>query len=146
MQNNSLLSWCKENRDMAVEALRIYLGLGLIIKGVQFISDDELAAEFINQTTIPFVEYFSIHIVITVHIAGGVLLALGLITRVAALIQVPILFGAVFFVHLQQGLFTKAQNLEFVILVLFLLLFFTVYGGGRLSLDEVLDRRKNIRD
>jgi putative oxidoreductase len=71
------------------------------------------------------------------------LLAIGLITRIAALIQVPILFGAIFFVHMQQGLFSRQQDLEFVILVLFLLLMFAVYGGGRLSVDYVLEKRRN---
>jgi uncharacterized membrane protein YphA (DoxX/SURF4 family) len=139
---HSWLSWLRENREMAIEVLRIYLGIGLLIKGIQFMTNEEQAAEYMAMITFPFFEFLSIHVVAMVHIAGGFLLAIGLITRLAALIQVPILMGAVFFVHLQQGLFTKAQNLEFVILVLFLLLVFVVYGGGRLSIDHVLEKRR----
>lgn len=135
-------SWLDENREMAVEALRIYLGIGLILKGIQFVMNESLADEYFSLVTIPFFEFLSIHVVVVVHIAGGFLLAIGLVTRAAALIQVPVLLGAILFVHMQQGLFTKAQNLEFVILVLFLLLFFVVYGGGRLSVDYVLKGRK----
>lgn len=127
---------------MSIEILRIYLGIGLLIKGIQFMSNSEQAREYMSMVTLPFFEFLSLHVIAVVHIAGGLLLAIGLITRIAALIQVPILAGAVFFVHLQQGLFTKAQNLEFVILVLFLLLVFVVYGGGSLSVDHVLERRK----
>ena len=140
-QKNSMLTWLDENRDMCVEALRIYLGLGLMLKGMQFILNKELAAEYMNQLSLPFFNFLAVHIVVVVHLAGGLLLALGFITRIAALIQVPVLFGAVFFVHLQHGLFQKAQNLEFVILVLFLLLFFSAYGGG--TVDSV-DTGQNV--
>lgn len=140
-QNSSLLSWCKNNREMAIEFLRIYLGLSLFIKGLQFIINQEYAQEYMTLVTIPFFEYLSMHVVSTVHIAGGLLMTIGLITRAAALIQAPILLGAIFFVHLQQGLFTKSQSLELVILVFFLLLVFAIYGGGRLSVDYILDKR-----
>jgi|SRR5579871_12160 len=135
------IAWLKDNRAMAIEVLRIYLGLALLIKGIQFIVNPELAAEYANMIRFPFFEFLSMHIVAVVHIAGGFLLAIGLITRIAALIQIPILFGAVFFVHFQQGLFTKSQDLEYVILVLFLLLVFFVYGGGRLSVDYYIVKR-----
>lgn len=141
-QPNSKLLWFKENREMAIEVLRIYLGIGLFIKGIQFMVNEEQAREYMAMVTIPFFEFLSMHVIAILHIAGGLLLAIGLISRVAALIQVPILFGAVFFVHFQQGLFTKEQNLEFVLLVLVLLLTFVVYGGGRLSLDYVIEQRQ----
>lgn len=141
-KNSGLLSWLKENREIAIEILRIYLGIALFIKGIQFMLNPEVAQEYLDMTNIPFFKFLSVHIVAMVHIAGGALMAIGLITRIAALIQVPILLGAVLFVHLQQGLFTRAQNLEFVILVLFLLLVFTIYGGGVFSIDKILERRE----
>lgn len=142
VQQDNTWVWLKDNRDMCIEALRIYLGLGLMFKGIQFIVDKELAQEYASQVTIPFLEFLTMHIVVAINIAGGLLLAIGLLTRIAALIQIPVILGAIFFVHLHQGLFTRSQNLEFVVLVLFLLLIFVVYGGGRLSVDEVLARRK----
>lgn len=141
MPQESFLVWLKENREMAIEVLRIYLGIALLIKGIQFLTNPEQAASYMAMVSFAFFEFLSIHVVAMVHIAGGFLLAIGLLSRIAALIQVPILLGAVFFVHLQQGLFTKAQNLEFVILVLFLLLVFVVYGGGRFSVDYLMERR-----
>lgn len=143
MQQVGIVSWLKENREMAIEVLRIYLGLALVIKGIQFLSGSEPASEYMEMVTIPVFEFLSIHVVAMLHIAGGILLAIGLITRIAALIQIPNLIGAVFFVHLQQGLFTKEQNLEFVILVLLLLFVFVVYGSGPLSVDHAIERRAN---
>jgi uncharacterized membrane protein YphA (DoxX/SURF4 family) len=56
---------------------------------------------------------------------------------VAALLQIPVLFGAVFLVHRAEGLFTADQNLQFSILVLFLLILIFLYGPGFLSLDKI---------
>lgn len=145
MHHLKLKSWLMKNRDMCVETLRIYLGVGLMLKGFQLLMNDQLALEYMNKVSLPFFDFLSIHLVVVIHLAGGLLLAIGLITRIAALIQVPILFGAIFFVHLQQGLFTAQQSLEFVILVLFLLLMFSVYGGGRLSVDYYIEKRQRQR-
>lgn len=141
-QPDGKLDWLKQNREMAIEVLRIYLGIALFIKGVQFMVNEEQAAEYMAMITFPFFEFLSMHVIAVVHIAGGLLLAIGLITRIAALIQVPILLGATFFVHFQQGLFTKAQNLEFVLLVLVLLVIFVIYGSGPLSIDYVIEKRQ----
>jgi uncharacterized membrane protein YphA (DoxX/SURF4 family) len=65
------------------------------------------------------------------------------VTRLAALIQVPVLLGAVFIVHLRQGLFGPGQNLELAVLVLLLLLVSVVHGGGKLSVDHYL--REHVR-
>ncbi len=143
-QENSLSVWLRANRAMAIEVLRIYLGIALFIKGIQFVMNPEQAAAYATMIRFPFFEFLSMHIVAVVHIAGGFLLAIGLITRIAALIQLPILFGAVFFVHFRQGLFTKSQDLEYVILVFFLLLVFVVYGGGRLSVDYMIEKRNRL--
>lgn len=144
MRKNNLQLWLIENRDMCIEVLRIYLGIGLILKGVQFLLNDQLAVEYMNRVSLPFFEVFSVHVIVLIHLAAGFLLAIGLITRIAALIQVPLLFGAIFFVHMQQGLFSRAENLEFTLLVLFLLLVFSVYGGGRLSVDYLIERRRRM--
>src|SRR5205814_3222940 len=76
------------------------------------------------------------HYVIPVHLVGGLLLAIGLLTRLAALAQMPILIGAVFYHWMPQVLvFEQRQSFEFATLVLFLLVLIFVYGAGRLSVD-----------
>jgi uncharacterized membrane protein YphA (DoxX/SURF4 family) len=57
---------------------------------------------------------------------------------VAAAIQLPVLLGAVLFVHAKEGLFTPHMTLELTILLTALLAMFTASGGGRLSADHWL--------
>ena len=68
------------------------------------------------------------------------MMTLGLWTRTAILANIPVLFGAVFFVYFEQGLFTQNQGLEFTALVLFLLCILLIYGPGRFSVDHYLKR------
>jgi len=70
------------------------------------------------------------------HLLGGTLIFLGLWTRTAALLQLPIVFGAVFFVNILSPFVNSELWLS--ILVLSLLLLFVVIGSGPLSLDKFL--------
>jgi hypothetical protein len=66
------------------------------------------------------------------------MIAIGLFTRAAALVQIPVLIGAVFMVHLQTGLLTSTQSLEFSALVLFLLVLLFFWGSGKYSVDNYI--------
>ena len=70
------------------------------------------------------------------------MMTFGLLTRIGAIIQIPNLIGAVFFVHLKEGLFTQGGSLEFATLVLFLLCVIAVAGAGRLSIDWFFSEHK----
>ena len=81
------------------------------------------------------------HYVVLAHLFGGLLMALGLLTRVAALVHIPVLLAAVFYIYLPKMIFLEPrQSLEFSSLVLFLLLLFAAFGAGRWLLDHYLSR------
>jgi uncharacterized membrane protein YphA (DoxX/SURF4 family) len=84
------------------------------------------------------------HFVILTHVFGGLLMALGIGTRIGALIQLPNLVGATFFVNWSGGLWGFAEELRFSALVLFLLLMFVWYGSGPLSLEGRLHPREDL--
>jgi putative oxidoreductase len=79
-----------------------------------------------------------VHYVALAHIVGGLMLAAGFFTRLGSAVQIPILIGATFFVHLSQGLVSPGQSLELSALVLFLLLVIFAFGSGRWSADQYL--------
>ena len=101
----------------------------------------ELAAAM-EATGVPFASPGLAELVATTHIAGGLMMAFGLLTRVGAMIQIPNLIGAVLFVHLKEGLFTQGGSLEFAMLVLFLLSIIAVVGAGRMSIDWFFSEHK----
>jgi uncharacterized membrane protein YphA (DoxX/SURF4 family) len=115
--------------------MRVYLGIGLFVRGVLFISEPELLLGYLQDLHSWFLPYAVVHFVAVAHLCGGLMLASGLLTRLAAAIQIPILFGAVFLVHSSGGLLNPGQSLEFSGLVLALLIVYFVFGSGELSVD-----------
>lgn len=140
------VAWFQHHLDIAFDLLRIYLGIGLFVRGLVFITDQTaLFMWMFDHNRFQFMGTTIAHYVAMAHICGGALLALGLLTRFAALLQVPILIGAVFLVHLRTGLFTADQSLEFSGLVLLMLVLYGLFGAGRLSLDHLLLQRHGSR-
>jgi uncharacterized membrane protein YphA (DoxX/SURF4 family) len=124
--------------------MRIYLGVGLFWKGIYFmLHRDELMSLMEQLGNLWFLPMVIAHYVVPIHIIGGAMLACGLLTRVAALSQIPILLGAAFYVYLPRAVyFEPRQSLEFSVLVLFLLCLVFAYGAGRLSLDYLMLRKR----
>jgi uncharacterized membrane protein YphA (DoxX/SURF4 family) len=77
-----------------------------------------------------------LHYIIAVHVIGGFLLTIGMVTRLSAAMQIPALVGAIFIVHLRERLFSTSEGLELSALVLVMLIVITVFGAGRLSVDH----------
>jgi uncharacterized membrane protein YphA (DoxX/SURF4 family) len=140
---NECRLWLQSHEDLFKDLVRIYLGIGLFVKGLYFMSHhDEFNKLLETLDTTAFAQATVAHYVIPVHIIGGLLLAAGLLTRIAALAQIPILLGAVFYVYLpKMTMIEPRQNLEFSMLVLFLLALVFLYGAGRWSVDHWLTGR-----
>jgi putative oxidoreductase len=125
---------------LGYDLVRAYLGIGLFVRGILFVSQPELVLGYLQDIHGWFWPYALVHFVAVAHLCGGLMLGIGLATRLAAVIQIPILFGAVFLVHSQAGLLNVGQSLEFSGLVLALLLVYLTFGSGRLSVDAFLAR------
>jgi uncharacterized membrane protein YphA (DoxX/SURF4 family) len=142
----SLERWAVANRDLGLEAVRIYLGIGLFVKGLQFTQDTDFLMQILRdhqtgQFRFNFLDTFIAHYIPLAHLGGGLLLVAGLLTRVSAAFQLPVLFGAAFYVYGTEGIFGHNQNFQFTALVLFLLFLMLIFGGGRLSVDHHLRKR-----
>jgi uncharacterized membrane protein YphA (DoxX/SURF4 family) len=142
-----LREYVERHRDLAFEVIRIYLGLGLFAKGIYFVSHPASVTELLQNSSSQ-VQFLNIaiigHYVGLAHVCGGLLLAVGLVTRLAAAVQIPVLLAAVFLVHIRQGFLGADQNLDFALLVLFLLGTMVVHGGGRWSADYYLARESTF--
>lgn len=135
-------TWAEAHRAEALGLVRVYLGLGLFARGLYFLTDSGAYFALMPEDGAGFlVSGVLLHYVALAHLGGGLLLAMGLLTRLAALVQVPILAGAVLLVHRPSGLLGGDQSFELAAMVLFLLVLFALWGGGPWSLDALLARR-----
>lgn len=87
------------------------------------------------KTGIPFPEIGAWYLILA-HGLGGVCLALGLFTRWAALANVPVMLGALVFVHLKSGFWAHKGGYEYVLVLLIASLAVAMIGGGALSLKR----------
>lgn len=135
-------NWGDTHHTRWADALRMVLGLVILAKGLSFISDTDALNQLILDSRFGWAAFILTHYIACVHLIGGILIALGLLTRVAIAFQIPVLLGAVLFVN-QIGSFS-AINSEFTLslLVLMSLLFFFVYGSGPWSVDEYMRTHK----
>ncbi len=138
------IDWAETHPKVWLDCVRIYLGLGLFIRGVFIITNThaEFVLAIIKGWEFPWIVTVGVlHYVAMAHLVGGLMLAAGLLTRIAAWVQIPILAGAVA-VHLKEGLMSGGQSLEFAAVVLFLLLIFGIAGAGPLSVDNGMPKLK----
>jgi putative oxidoreductase len=130
--------WLDNNNSIAYSLIRAFLGIALFVRGVILASDPAAITTLAGEDKI----YWWYSYITVAHIIGGFSLAVGLLTRLGSLLQIPVLFGAVFMVHLKQGLLSVGQSLELSVLVLVLLLIYFVFGSGSLSVDNSLKKKK----
>ena len=134
--------WADTHHPRWIDFIRMALGLFIFYKGVIFISDKSSLMNMMNNVDTALFNMAMVHYVAFAHLFGGVLIAMGLLTRIAIVFQLPILLVAVFLVNINMGFFSVANNLEFEIslLVLILLVVFLIYGSGKFSIDEYMKR------
>ena len=135
---NLIYNKLDSHRDLAYSIIRMYLGVALCVRGWSFLSDPAAITELAGAQQV----YWWYSYLIGAHLVGGLMLTFGFLTRLAALLQIPILVVAVFFVHLKQGLMTVGQSLELAIMVLFLLTVYLIFGSGLLALDNYIAEKR----
>ncbi|WP_353196055.1 DoxX family protein [Parapedobacter defluvii] len=134
--------WGDTHHPGWLDLLRIALGIVIFLKGVTFLAGTESLRQLIEQTPIKIYTWGIVHYIAFAHLVGGILIAIGLITRVAIGFQLPVLIGAVFFINITRGLSFLNSELWISLVVLVLLVVFFVIGSGPYSLDHQMRERK----
>ena len=137
--------WADSHHPNWIDIIRIALGLTILFKGIGFIKNIGGLLQLMERSDLLFVSLGVAHYIAFAHLVGGILIAMGLVTRFAIIIQLPILLFAVFFVNIKQGFFTVSNNFEFELslLVLILLVVFLIYGSGKWSVDNWMKNHPN---
>lgn len=130
-----LNKWSNNHFTVPMNVLRIFLGIFIFGKGIEFMYGTKELVELISSENSTGWTLFLAHYVAMSHIAGGILVFLGLITRLALVIQLPIFIGALV-LHLKQG--AEAMLLLQAAGAVFLSIVFVLYGSGRYSVDKEL--------
>ena len=133
--------WGDTHHPKWMDIVRIALGIFLCYKGFEFIQDMSNTINILSSKFSfgGFTLLLMGHYIAFAHILGGVLLVLGMLTRFACILQIPILLGAVFFVNSSQGLYDPFSELWVSVLVLLLLIYFLIVGNGPWSFYKLTE-------
>lgn len=133
-------NWGDHHHPALLDCLRILLGIFLLLKGVAFMQNTAYLRDIlIQQNTISFSTLqlsIIIRYVTFIHMVGGLLIALGILTRLSCLLQLPVLIAAFFMLDMFKS--PLNSDLWLTIITSFLLVIFIITGSGPLSLDRFL--------
>lgn len=126
--------WGDTHHPMWLDIVRILLGAFLCYKGADFLMNMGRMLDLIGSRMSfgSFSMMLMSNYVAFAHILGGILLIMGVLTRFACLIQIPILLGAVFFID--TNFYRPFSEVLLSIVVLLLLIVFLVVGNGRIQM------------
>lgn len=128
-------NWGTAHHPRWLVFLRVALGLCLFVKGVSFLSDSLHLQQLLEGSSLQYYPWLP-QFITWANLLGGVLIVMGLFTRIACVIQIPILLGAIIFIHLKRGMYSGDTDIVFTLIILLLLIIFFVEGSGKFSLDK----------
>jgi uncharacterized membrane protein YphA (DoxX/SURF4 family) len=131
--------WSTTHHPRWLVVLRVVLGLCLFIKGISFLNNAVALNQLISGSIVSTSTDWLPLIITWAHLLGGFLIIIGLLTRWAVLLQIPILIGAVIFMNTQNGIFSGSESI-FALIILILLFLFLIEGGGPISLDNYFNK------
>jgi putative oxidoreductase len=133
---HQIIDWSIKHQPQWLVFIRVGLGLCLLAKGISFIRNSTILQTIFATSPIPKGLSWLAYFIPWAHLFGGFLIVIGLFTRIAVILQIPILIGAIIFVNTRGGVYSGGSDLFFSIIVLVLLLFFLVEGSGSYSVDR----------
>ena len=145
-----LEDWGNHHHPKWLDLIRITLGVFLCYKGIDFLQNTSSLID-VMKSRAPFGSFLLIllaHYVLFAHILGGILLIFGLLTRIACLIQIPILLGAIIFVNSSPNELRPYSELFLSIIVLLLLIYYLIIGNGPWSVkieEDVNETHPHIK-
>jgi uncharacterized membrane protein YphA (DoxX/SURF4 family) len=137
-------TWGNAHHPVVLDPIRIALGIFLVFKGVSFMNNTPMLHSIIaNQNTLPDgVLMTMVYIATFVHIVGGIMVALGVLTRIASLIQIPfVLAGIIIATSVELPINTE---IALAVVVIVLLGVFSVVGSGKLSIQTIMESQNTI--
>ncbi|QIK63554.1 DoxX family protein [Leucobacter viscericola] len=122
-----------------IAIVRVVLGVIMLAHGIQKFAVYTVAGfeGVLGELGVPFAGLLAYAVPI-VEVGAGVLLILGLFTRVAGVLTVGVGLAALFTMHIANGLFVDDGGYELVLLIAAAGAGVALLGGGRFSLDAVV--------
>ncbi|EDM34303.1 hypothetical protein PBAL39_12583 [Pedobacter sp. BAL39] len=130
--------WGDQHHPKWVDYLRIVLGIVLIWKGIAFALNLHAFTDLMEGSQLGASVSISLlaHVIIVLHLVGGILIVLGSHTRLFCLLNLPILLVSLVFVDLSQSILSPYSQIWLAVIVFAGLICFMIEGDGMLSIEH----------
>jgi putative oxidoreductase len=128
----------EKHHPLWIDFIRIILGAAFFIKGLQYLLNP---ASGLEEASRAFLSLGAMHYVIFAHVVGGLLIILGLATRIAILFQLPVLLWALFSAGAAFGIAYAPWGYVLIVLILSMLILY--FGSGPFSIDRFWQKHPN---
>ncbi len=136
--------WGDHHHPIWLDFLRILVGLILILRGFLFALHSGVITDLVLEDPLQYLTFMGAQYIILFHIAGGILITLGILTRFSALMNLPILISEIFFINLPRDLMPFNSELVLSIALLIVLIVYLIFGDGKFSTDHFVSVHKDI--
>lgn len=139
-----MLKESKLPNKIFVLLLRVILGGALFIKGVDFIRNKAVLRQVVSETDL--LEKFSVleAAIPWIHILGGLLILIGLYTRIVIFIQIPLVVGAIIVLFNTKNASFYSTEMIFAVTILTMLIIYLKFGDGFYSWKNLISKEKDI--
>ena len=120
---------------------RIVVGLFLVFDGIHILSHNVQLQELFSKTMSIHTAVFLINFIGVAHLLGGTFIVIGLLTRVAIVVQVPAILAEMYYVQ-PPGSFLGDWEILGSAILLVLLVFLFIKNSGRFSMDYFRKRKQ----
>jgi len=127
--------WANAHTTIGLDILRIGFGIFLFWKGMHFVGQTKELSHILSPDGSAPISMLLAHYIAMSHFAGGLLVSVGLLTRLALAFQLPILIGAL--VVNFSGAMDTWETTQ-AVLAFATACFFIVIGSGKHSVDYTL--------
>lgn len=136
-------------RDIIGLLARLSIGIVLIAHGYQKLFDYGMSAagQSFTEMGIPAPE-LAAWVAALIEFVGGILLLIGLFQPITGILVALNMLGAVFLVHISNGVFTDDGGFELPLVIAAGAALISAFGSGRFALDTAVAKKnanKNVK-
>ena len=136
-----MLKLISKLEDLPLLFIRLLLAYGFYSPAMMKLKDINSVAEWFKSINIPF-PLLNAYLAAGTEIAGVVLLTLGFFTRLISIPLMVTMVVAILTVHLVNGFNSSDNGFEIPLYYLLMLFTLTIFGAGKLSLDNLVFKNK----
>lgn len=127
-------------RDLPLLLIRLVLAYGFWGPGTKKLENFDNIISWFDSLGIPF-PTINAALATATEIAGVILLALGLFTRIISFPLIVVMLVAIFTVHVGNGFDAGNNGWEIPLYYILMLLTLIIFGGGKFSVDNIISKK-----